>query len=112
FSSRRRHTRFSRDWSSDVCSSDLQGRQLLLAADGVLACLGHEVPQVRGAALGRGPGEAGGTCLEAAVDAGGDDGVHRWPPSSLFVFWSALQDARQLLAEVRGGSGLRLDARL
>src|SRR5690606_41023177 len=29
FSSRRRHTRFSRDWSSDVCSSDLE-RLLLL----------------------------------------------------------------------------------
>src|SRR5690606_41179968 len=29
-SSRRRHTRFSRDWSSDVCSSDLEiaGEQL------------------------------------------------------------------------------------
>src|SRR5690606_40021593 len=26
FSSRRRHTRFSRDWSSDVCSSDLLRR--------------------------------------------------------------------------------------
>src|SRR5690606_40478695 len=26
FSSRRRHTRFSRDWSSDVCSSDLEIR--------------------------------------------------------------------------------------
>src|SRR5690606_39351059 len=26
FSSRRRHTRFSRDWSSDVCSSDLASR--------------------------------------------------------------------------------------
>src|SRR5690606_39978363 len=25
FSSRRRHTSFSRDWSSDVCSSDLPG---------------------------------------------------------------------------------------
>src|SRR2546429_2786577 len=25
FSSRRRHTRCSRDWSSDVCSSDLKG---------------------------------------------------------------------------------------
>src|SRR5690606_10469718 len=25
FSSRSRHTRFSRDWSSDVCSSDLTG---------------------------------------------------------------------------------------
>src|SRR6266511_5883107 len=28
FSSRRRHTRFSRDWSSDVCSSDLAGSDL------------------------------------------------------------------------------------
>src|SRR5690606_40611564 len=27
FSSRRRHTRFSRDWSSDVCSSDLAKRR-------------------------------------------------------------------------------------
>src|SRR6266700_4291163 len=27
FSSRRRHTRFSRDWSSDVCSSDLGGKR-------------------------------------------------------------------------------------
>src|SRR5690606_40303532 len=30
FSSRRRHTRFSRDWSSDVCSSDLINHKLLL----------------------------------------------------------------------------------
>src|SRR5256886_15928704 len=29
FSSRRRHTRFDCDWSSDVCSSDLVGRNLL-----------------------------------------------------------------------------------
>src|SRR5690606_40265587 len=28
FSSRRRHTRFSRDWSSDVCSSDLMPSSL------------------------------------------------------------------------------------
>src|SRR5690606_39621070 len=33
FSSRRRHTRFSRDWSSDVCSSDLS---LLDALPGTL----------------------------------------------------------------------------
>src|SRR5690606_40343295 len=26
FASRRRHTSFSRDWSSDVCSSDLRSR--------------------------------------------------------------------------------------
>src|SRR5690606_40986259 len=29
FSSRRRHTRFSRDWSSDVCSSDLREHVLV-----------------------------------------------------------------------------------
>src|SRR5690606_20727435 len=29
FSSRSRHTRFSRDWSSDVCSSDLMDDELL-----------------------------------------------------------------------------------
>src|SRR2546422_11496145 len=32
FSSRRRHTRCSRDWSSDVCSSDLAQAQGLQAA--------------------------------------------------------------------------------
>src|SRR5690606_40449992 len=31
FSSRRRHTRFSRDWSSDVCSSDLDRLAVMLA---------------------------------------------------------------------------------
>src|SRR5690606_35798354 len=29
FSSRRRHTRFSRDWSSDVCSSDLSAGDVI-----------------------------------------------------------------------------------
>src|SRR3712207_6923791 len=28
FSSRRRHTRYWRDWSSDVCSSDLRGMEV------------------------------------------------------------------------------------
>src|SRR5690606_40884307 len=37
FSSRRRHTRFSRDWSSDVCSSDLP-----------LVVLDHELGVERG----------------------------------------------------------------
>src|SRR5690606_40524565 len=32
FSSRRRHTSFSRDWSSDVCSSDLGGASVALSA--------------------------------------------------------------------------------
>src|SRR5690606_39817019 len=37
FSSRRRHTRFSRDWSSDVCSSDLN---IINFAHGALYMLG------------------------------------------------------------------------
>src|SRR5206468_8188504 len=32
FSSRRRHTRSDRDWSSDVCSSDLAARSCLAPA--------------------------------------------------------------------------------
>src|SRR2546429_3364286 len=48
FSSRRRHTRCSRDWSSDVCSSDLplvdeyklkDGRKVFLLAEGRLVNL-------------------------------------------------------------------------
>src|SRR5690606_17016358 len=37
FSSRRRHTRFSRDWSSDVCSSDLGSSYAQLR--GIFDCL-------------------------------------------------------------------------
>src|SRR3712207_6928544 len=31
FSSRRRHTRYWRDWSSDVCSSDLGARTIIVS---------------------------------------------------------------------------------
>src|SRR5437868_9938723 len=34
FSSRRRHTRSKRDWSSDVCSSDLPDRAHVVALEG------------------------------------------------------------------------------
>src|SRR2546422_10715350 len=37
FSSRRRHTRCSRDWSSDVCSSDLEHRDARKAPDSAAA---------------------------------------------------------------------------
>ena len=46
FSSRRRHTRLVRDWSSDVCSSDLvlsiplAGSSLLFLVQFVILCLG------------------------------------------------------------------------
>src|SRR5690606_39289582 len=40
FSSRRRHTRFSRDWSSDVCSSDLSFAAGINKRDGFFRDLG------------------------------------------------------------------------
>src|SRR5690606_40795932 len=48
FSSRRRHTRFSRDWSSDVCSSDLGGQ------GGLPSGMAGSGRQCRGAAGGAG----------------------------------------------------------
>src|SRR5690606_39031368 len=42
FSSRRRHTRFSRDWSSYVCSSDLS---ILFDADAAKAVFGKKIKE-------------------------------------------------------------------
>src|SRR5690606_10356047 len=49
---RRRHTRFSRDWSSDVCSSDLihradQGRVAIISANLAGIDLGTAVSEVQ-----------------------------------------------------------------
>src|SRR5205814_3980617 len=70
FSSRRRHTRCLSDWSSDVCSSDLQG---LGIGEGELhgggaRVLGRGLERLPGA--GGEPGEGG-----ALVALGGDLGV-------------------------------------
>src|SRR5690606_39667771 len=63
FSSRRRHTRFSRDWSSDVCSSDLarrRPRQQDASATGAGGVTGavHERQLAAGLALDHGGGGA------------------------------------------------------
>src|SRR5690606_32722761 len=39
FSSRRRHTRFSRDWSSDVCSSDLFSNAVFINREVICSAL-------------------------------------------------------------------------
>src|SRR5699024_1700528 len=51
FSSRRRHTRSKRDWSSDVCSSDLFWASDYLAQKAAMAVLGLLVPPVVGMML-------------------------------------------------------------
>src|SRR2546430_16449199 len=44
FSSRRRHTRFDCDWSSDVCSSDLEAA-LLAVRERAVAVGGHHLDE-------------------------------------------------------------------
>src|SRR5690606_39726679 len=46
FSSRRRHTRFSRDWSSDVCSSDLAVEQREPAREPRVGEIGIELVEI------------------------------------------------------------------
>src|SRR5690625_6661910 len=44
FSSRRRHTRWPRDWSSDVCSSDLDAAAAILPDEENIPALAEPVP--------------------------------------------------------------------
>src|SRR6266704_3938327 len=57
FSSRRRHTRSKRDWSSDVCSSDL---------DGPIQQLAHGVRRVRGDTEAQGRSGEGAKAVEGS----------------------------------------------
>src|SRR5206468_9216079 len=69
FSSRRRHTRSDRDWSSDVCSSDLDRAPLRCARPPVPGDLGGHGPGARRAPAGR-PAEAGSAQMGAGRKLG------------------------------------------
>src|SRR5690606_39329130 len=77
FSGKRRHTSFSRDWSSDVCSSDL-GRQIPHDPDG-------EEEARRGAGAGRtghdGEGRTGADLPTRPAPARGGSGLDRELPA-------------------------------
>src|SRR5438874_13616206 len=68
FSSRRRHTRSLRDWSSDVCSSDLPHEvELRAGGDDVNACGGRVGPR-----LGDAGGELRNELRRPAADRHGE----------------------------------------
>src|SRR5437868_14657588 len=73
FSSRRRHTRSKRDWSSDVCSSDLLGGALLAPAALSLLMTMFTEGRERNLALGI-YGAASGSGAAAGVLLGGEIG--------------------------------------
>src|SRR2546428_12222331 len=77
FSSRRRHTRSDRDWSSDVCSSDLdpvrevraRRPHLLAVDDEVVALIDGARPEAR--QIGAGAGRSEERRVGKSVDLGG-----------------------------------------
>src|SRR6266542_5647196 len=77
FSSRRRHTRCYRDWSSDVCSSDLSPRRDRLTMDADVIVVGAGLAGLVAAA------EVAGTGRHAVV-------LEQEPEASLGgqAFWS------------------------
>src|SRR5215203_5697798 len=102
FSSRRRHTRYWRDWSSDVCSSDLEDLGLLRGhnTDGggmVGACreAGIGLAGKRVLLLG-----AGGVAAAIALAFGGE-GI-----GELRIVNRSIEPARELLGKLRS-AGLR-----
>src|SRR5690606_39827865 len=74
FSSRRRHTRFSRDWSSDVCSSDLFLQAAAVRQAGQWVMLGKIVDVSLRAGLF---GDVGGGAPETEVRAVEQDRTRR-----------------------------------
>src|SRR3712207_7078652 len=64
FSSRRRHTRYWRDWSSDVCSSDLRPSGRVGAVAEGRDGRGHQLPEQTYAG---GAGESAVACVAEAT---------------------------------------------
>src|SRR5256885_3589089 len=92
FSSRRRHTRLQGDWSSDVCSSDLQlscGALALIERRGELVeAIGHRVEAVVQLGVGNEFARRPLALVDASRDRSeerrvGEEGRSRWSPDHL-----------------------------
>src|SRR5256886_11162122 len=66
FSSRRRHTRFDCDWSSDVCSSDL-GKDFIIKAKGDVKIEGTKGLQLKAGTQFKATGSAGVEVSSSAI---------------------------------------------
>src|SRR5690606_39915603 len=100
FSSRRRHTRFSRDWSSDVRCSDLDENGSLF---GLSASIGYQFMPNLGA-------EAGYRLSRASFEEGGD--TVAFTASGFFAGEIGRASCRERVGELgAGGYGRRRGTR-
>src|SRR5260370_4475957 len=104
FSSRRRHTRFKCDWSSDVCSSDLSASLILYntcsirekAAQKVFSRLGeYRTKQAAGQVIG---------VLGCVAQQEGEEIFERAPWVSLVCGSASYRKLPELLAQVEAGN--------
>src|SRR5437762_5137315 len=72
FSSRRRHTRYIGDWSSDVCSSDLDFPSVVIKDTSLLAAV------------------AGGEIVSRSQNFAGTLSISGYPVEWLFAIWTAV----------------------
>src|SRR6185369_8199623 len=91
FSSRRRHTRFKSDWSSDVCSSDLTSRLRP-------SCVGYNVAEVDAQVIDR---------LRGGDPAAFDQVYRRYTPG-LYAFLARLARRAAIAEELLQETWLRL----
>src|SRR5690606_39640434 len=97
----RRHTRFSRDWSSDVCSSDLTGAG---AANGLPA--GSRRARWPETAMGVGGGAPARyrcAALQLSPDGIGAAAVHAGPSDVFAVSRAGRSEERRVGKEWRAG---------
>src|SRR5258707_9947535 len=84
FSSRRRHTRYWRDWSSDVCSSDLCAKVIALFLPLIREDLGMTFAQAgmlsAAATFTYALGQIPGGYLRSEERRVGKEGRSRWAP--------------------------------
>src|SRR2546430_17465796 len=85
FSSRRRHTRFDCDWSSDVCSSDLDSQSVLIFGAWCDRQYGFDYAQVRAhGGLAWVPLMPGGGQINRSEERRvGEESRSRWSPYHL-----------------------------
>src|SRR5690349_4968118 len=89
FSSRRRHTRSLRDWSSDVCSSDLGSRDATIDLATSAGCRVVTGPAGRGHQLLREIGRA--SCRERGADEAGVTEVRTSLSEKKFELWREIK---------------------
>src|SRR6185503_18213401 len=111
FSSRRRHTRCSRDWGSDVCSSDLRRR---MRGDGRRALVLRQCPVRRAQGLQQAGDLRDGTGHAAArrvrVDGGGRRGGDARHPSGDVLREASVREPGRARRRAEGGRARRRQA--